>query len=271
MELDQDGLTRWMNKAGAKPVLDQSEIDDIAKIIQSCEPGSKKYKKYVNKIVEHNLRLVVKFVHIFMNSKTMNNWGGPETLDYLQVGVLGLVRAAEKYDPTRGYKFSTYATHWIRSFVGRYNLKTTSIFTIPEHSCRNAYYFETHGEPKRRKSGVMPTDAETVEMVKLLRSAQAPVSLNLTIDACSGTTVLDTIEREYVAPDAFTEGCFDNEVEDLFVKARLSGKQIFILRGLFIDNAKAVDIQRDLCISQGQYLKLKKQAFDSLRAALDPV
>lgn len=270
MELNQDSLTHWMNRAGSKPLLDQVEIDNIARIIQSSEPGSKKYKKYVNKIVEHNLRLVVKFVHAFMTHKTMNNWGSPDTLDYLQVGSLGLYRAAEKYDPDRGYKFSTYATHWIRSFVGRYNLKTMSTFTIPEHASRNAHYFEAHGTPKRRKSGVMPTDSETVEMVKLLRNAQRPMSLDVTIDEC-GITLLDTLDKQYVAPDAFVEGCFDTETEELLVRAGLSGKQIFILRGLFVDNAKAGDIQKDLCISQGQYLKLKKQALDSLKSALEPV
>jgi RNA polymerase sigma factor (sigma-70 family) len=271
MDFDQDSLTHWMNKAGAKPVLDQFEIDNMAKIIQASDPESRRYKKYVNKIVEHNLRLVVRFVHGFMTHKTISNWGSPDTLDYLQVGALGLHRAAEKYDPTRGYRFSTYATHWIRSFVGRYNLKTMSTFTIPEHASRNAHYFESHGEPKTRKSGVVPTKEETVEMVKMLRSAQFPASLDTCISDHDNITLLDTLESHYNEGYFFTEGCFDTETEDLLVKAGLSGKQILILRGLYVDNAKATDIQKSLSISQGQYLKLKKQALDSLKEALEPV
>lgn len=258
-----------MNRAGDKPVLDQSEIDGMAKYIQSAAQDCPRRRKYINKIVEHNLRLVIKFVHIFMNCKTGTPWGSTDTLDYLQVGTLGLYRAAEKYDPTRGYRFSTYATHWIRSFVGRYNLKTISTFTIPEHALRNAHYFEAHGAPKRRKSGVMPTDEETFEFVKLLRSAQHPASLDATVS--DNLTLLDTIESQYAHPDEFIEGCFDSETEDIFVRAGLSAKQILILRGLFVDNARAMDIQKNLQISQGQYHKLKKQALDALKEVLEPV
>lgn len=271
MSSNQDSLTHWMNRAGTRPVLDHAEIDGMAKYIQSASLDCPKRKKYINKIVEHNLRLVIKFVHIFMNCKTGTPWGSVDTLDYLQVGTLGLHRAAEKYDPTRGYKFSTYATHWIRSFVGRYNLKTISTFTIPEHALRNAHYFEAHGEPKRRKSGIMPTDEETFEMVKMLRSAQHPISLDAVVTGNDNLTLLDTLESQYLEPEAFIEGCFDSETEDVFVRAGLSGKQIMILRGLFVDNARAIDIQKNLQINQGQYLRLKKQALDALKQALEPV
>lgn len=260
-----------MNRAGTKPVLDQSDVDGMAKYIQSAQEDCPRRKKYVNKIVEHNLRLVIRFVHVFMNSKSGSEWGSADTLDYLQVGTLGLYRAAEKYDPTRGYRFSTYATHWIRSFVGRYNLKTISTFTIPEHALRNAHYFEAHGAPKRRKSGIMPTDEETVEMVKVLRSAQHPASLDAVVSGNDNLTLLDTIESQYPEPEAFIEGCFDKETEDAFVSAGLSAKQILILRSLYVDNAKAIDIQKNLAISQGQYLKLKKQALDALKNTLEPV
>lgn len=271
MTSSQDSLTSWMNRAGSKPVLDQSEIDRIAKIIQKSDPDSAVYKKNVNKIVEHNLRLVVKFVHSFMDAKTMNGWGSSDTLDYLQVGAIGLHRAAQKYDPTRGYKFSTYATHWIRSFIARYNLKTISTFTIPENASRNAYYFEAHGIPKQRKSGIMPTEEETIEMVKVLRNAQRPMSLDAVVNEFDGMTLLDTIHRQYSEPEAFIEGCFDAETEEAFVKAGLSAKQILILRGLYVDNARAMDIQKNLSISQGQYLKLKSNALAALKDTLQPV
>lgn len=271
MSSNQDSLTHWMNKAGNRPVLDPSEIDMMAKYIQSASEDCPKRKKYINKIVEHNLRLVIRFVHIFMKSKTSSEWGSADTLDYLQVGTLGLHRAAEKYDPTRGYMFSTYATHWIRSFVGRYNLKTISSFTIPEHALRNAHYFESHGLPKVRKSGIMPTNDETFEMVKLLRSAQHPCSLDAVVSGNENLTLLDSLESQYPEPESFVEGCFDKETEEAFVSAGLSAKQILILRGLYVDNARAMDIQRDLSISQGQYLKLKKQALDALKNTLEPV
>ena len=76
----------------------------------------------------------------------MHKWGSSETLDYLQVGTMGLFKAAEKYDPSRGYAFSTYATHWIRSHVGRYNMKASSPFKISEEACRHVYYYEKHGK-----------------------------------------------------------------------------------------------------------------------------
>ena len=235
MNFVPDDITYWMNVAGSRPVLSQEQIDQIAKVIQSEPVNSKKYKDNVNKLTEHNLRLVIRFVKLFVQAKTRRNWDQVETVDYLQVGTMGLIRAVEKYDPTRGYKFSTYATYWIRSFVTRHSIKTSSVFSIPEEACRRAYQYRAHGYIKS-KDGIK-TDA-SVEKGKqlndLVTAAQSAISLYMPIEENSSNSLIDIL----ASPDT---------------------------------SHKAADIAYAKGLTRGQYQSLRRDALDKLRSVLGPV
>lgn len=258
-----DQISFWMNGAGSKRMLSKEEVCLIAKKIQSEPIDSKAHKKAVNKLVSHNLRLVIRSVHLFMNSKTKRNWGDTDTLDFLQVGAMGLIRAAEKYDPTLGYTFATYATFWIRSFISRYAIKTSSAFSIPENACRDAFSFEKHGFVRNRSK----EDSE--EFTRMVRAAQSSVSIDMPVKG-TDITIADTIEREYKT-DCGNYSGFSEEITNLMAKACLTDDQVKILEYSFIDDMKVKDIVKITAMTRNQVCNLKKTAMKKLRLIVSPV
>jgi hypothetical protein len=258
-----DEVSFWMNAAGSKRILTKEEVLIVARRIQSEPKGSVLYKKSVNKLVSHNLRLVIRSVHLFMNSKSRRNWGSVDTIDFLQVGALGLVRAAEKYDPTMGYTFATYATYWIRSFINRYGIKTSSVFHVPENACRDAYSFEKHGHirGKSQEEGWMLTS--------MVRAAQSSVSLDTPITKDGDLFLIDLIESTY--GEQFEHGRFSEEMEDLMKKAKLTEPQIKVLEYMFIDELKVKDIIKITDMSRVQVCNLKKVALAKLKNVISTV
>lgn len=259
-----DEITAWMNAAGSKPVLTKEEVCILARKIKAEKVNSPKYKFYVNKLVSHNLRLVIRYVHLYMNGKSRKKWGEVDTLDFLQTGTLGLIRAAEKYDPETGYTFATYATYWIRSFIGRHAIKTSSIFHIPENACRDAYTFEKHGFVRNRSHEV------SQEFTKLVRAAQSVVSLDMPIGEGSDMRLVDCLESNYAVSTEDT-GYFSSEMQDLIRAADLSDDQVKILEHLFVDEMKLKDVIKLTSLSKRQVTMLRESAFKKLKQVMTTV
>ena len=167
-----DGLQLFLRGIGKVRLLTAQEEVDLAKRI---ERGSFDAKQ---KMVESNLRLVVSI------AKNYRNQGLP-FLDLIQEGTIGLVRAAEKFDYRKGFKFSTYATWWIRQAVARSLADKARTIRIPSHiveklnkigraerSLVTALGREPTAEETAEVTGIEPEEIESIK-----RSAQAPVSL----------------------------------------------------------------------------------------------
>jgi RNA polymerase sigma factor (sigma-70 family) len=172
-------ITLWLESAGRFPALPQERVTMIARQIQSLPEDSPKRKKLINTLVKHNLKLVARFVNCFMGSSCHNKWGSPETVDYLQVGTIGLIRAAELFDPARGYTFSTYANNWIRSKVARYNLTTKSPLYISETMTRKLIYFNRNGFLKARSSNEHLDEKDFAPILREVKNALSCSSLNV--------------------------------------------------------------------------------------------
>jgi RNA polymerase primary sigma factor len=167
-----DALQLFLKDIGKVRLLTAQEEVDLAKRIERGDFDAKE------KMVESNLRLVVSI------AKNYRNQGLP-FLDLIQEGTLGLVRATEKYDYRKGFKFSTYATWWIRQAVARSLADKGRTIRIPVHIVEK---LNRIGRAERRlvtELGREPTpdeiaevtgiDPEEVDSIK--RSAQAPISL----------------------------------------------------------------------------------------------
>jgi RNA polymerase primary sigma factor len=172
LDLRPDSLQLFLKDIGKVRLLTAQEEVDLAKRIERGDLDAKQ------KMVESNLRLVVSI------AKNYRNQGLP-FLDLIQEGTLGLVRAAEKFDYRKGFKFSTYATWWIRQAIARALADKARTIRIPVHVVEK---LNKIGRAERKlvtELGREPTaeeiaeatgiDPEEVDSIK--RSAQAPVSL----------------------------------------------------------------------------------------------
>src|SRR5438270_518894 len=167
-----DSLQLFLKDIGKVRLLTAQEEVDLAKRIERGDLDAKQ------KMVESNLRLVVSI------AKNYRNQGLP-FLDLIQEGTLGLVRAAEKFDYRKGFKFSTYATWWIRQAIARALADKARTIRIPVHvveklnkigRAERKLVTELGREPTAEEiaevTGIEPDEVESIK-----RSAQAPVSL----------------------------------------------------------------------------------------------
>ena len=139
MATEPDQIRFWHDSMGSVPLLAKDEMIRLGVLIQNPETPERKRKKAIDKLVLHNMRLIPSVVRRTLASKRTHRYGDTLTEDLLQVAVLGLYRAAAKFDPSRGYAFSTYATMWIYQAVSREVTCNYGMIRVPENTVRDFY------------------------------------------------------------------------------------------------------------------------------------
>ncbi len=171
-EVSTDSLQLFLKDIGKVELLTAAQEVELAKRIERGDHRAKQ------EMVEANLRLVVSI------AKRYRNQGLP-FLDLIQEGTIGLVRAAEKFDYRKGFKFSTYATWWIRQAVARALADKARTIRMPVHVVEKLNKIVRSERKLRAELCREPTPQEVAtdldlpldEVEQILRSAQAPVSL----------------------------------------------------------------------------------------------
>jgi RNA polymerase primary sigma factor len=171
-EVSTDALQLFLKDIGRVALLTAAQEVELAKRIERGDHGAKQ------EMVEANLRLVVSI------AKKYRNQGLP-FLDLIQEGTIGLVRAAEKFDYRRGFKFSTYATWWIRQAVARALADKARTIRMPVHVVEKLNKIVRSERKLRGELGREPSSAEIArdldlspdEVEHIRRSSQVPVSL----------------------------------------------------------------------------------------------
>src|SRR5215216_3677075 len=171
-EVSTDALQLFLKDIGKVELLTAAQEVELAKRIERGDHGAKQ------EMVEANLRLVVSI------AKRYRNQGLP-FLDLIQEGTIGLVRAAEKFDHRKGFKFSTYATWWIRQAVARALADKARTIRMPVHIVEKLNKIVRSERKLRAELGREPSSTEIARDVELTpaeveqirRSSQAPVSL----------------------------------------------------------------------------------------------
>ncbi len=167
-----DPMRLYLKAIGRVPLLSAAEEVCLAKRIERGDSSAKR------QMVEANLRLVVSIAKGYAGR-------GLSLLDMIQEGSLGLIRAAEKFDHSRGYKFSTYATWWVRQAISRAIADKSRTIRIPVHMMERINKATRAERILLQQLGREPTPAEIAaqlectpqEVGELMRIAQPPVSL----------------------------------------------------------------------------------------------
>ncbi len=198
-KLNADSIQMYLKEIGKVPLLTQEEEVELAK---RKEKGEKEAEK---KIIEANLRLVVSIAKKFAGAKGMS------LLDLIQEGNIGLFRAVEKFEYRKGYKFSTYATWWIRQAITRALADQSRTIRIPVHMVETINKFQQVQRNLIQELGREPlADEIAAEMGEeldkiryIMKISQDTISLETTIgDDEEDSTLEDFIEDvKNVTPD----------------------------------------------------------------------
>src|SRR5881398_800432 len=149
-----DALQLFLNEAGRWPLLTASEEVELAKRIERGDMEAKE------RMINSNLRLVVSIAKRYQGH-------GLSLLDLIQEGIIGLIRAVEKFDWRRGFKFSTYATWWIRQAVQRGVANKARTIRIPVHIADREQKIGRAERELAPKLGRAPTEEEVAKHAKL--------------------------------------------------------------------------------------------------------
>jgi RNA polymerase primary sigma factor len=149
-----DSLQLFLNEAGRYALLTAAQEVELAKRIEDGDKDAK------DLLVNSNLRLVVSIAKKYQGH-------GLSLLDLIQEGIIGLIRAAEKFDWRKGFKFSTYATWWIRQAVQRGVANKARTIRIPVHIVEREQKISRAERELVAKLERTPTDAEVAEQAKL--------------------------------------------------------------------------------------------------------
>jgi RNA polymerase primary sigma factor len=191
-----DSLQLFLNEAGRYPLLTAAQEVALAK---SIEQGDKEAKDL---LVNSNLRLVVSIAKKYQGH-------GLTLLDLIQEGIIGLIRAAEKFDWRKGFKFSTYATWWIRQAVQRGVANKARTIRIPVHIVEREQKIARAERELIAKLERPPTDAEVAEQsripLKQVRevraAARAVASLDRPVGEGDSASYGDLFASEEATPD----------------------------------------------------------------------
>ncbi|MCF7845620.1 MAG: RNA polymerase sigma factor RpoD [Candidatus Peribacteraceae bacterium] len=211
-EISGDSIRMYLSEIGRVPLLSAPEEIELAKRIAKGDQGAKQ------SLAEANLRLVVSIAKKYIGR-------GLSFLDLIQEGSIGLFRAVEKFDPSRGFKFSTYATWWIRQAITRAIADQSRTIRIPVHMVETINKL-THTQRRLvQELGREPTaeeiaaemDLEVKKVRHILKISQDIVSLEAPVGAEEDSKLEDFIEDEQsLAPnDAANRQLINEAIGDM--------------------------------------------------------
>ena len=189
----EDPVRMYLKEIGKVPLLSLEEEIELAKRIELGDAWAKK------RLAEANLRLVVSIAKKYSGR-------GMQFLDLIQEGNLGLIKAVEKFDYTKGYKFSTYATWWIRQAITRAIADQARTIRIPVHMVETINRLVRTSRFLLQSLGREPTAEEIAAEMELpaervreiMKIAQDPVSLETPIGEEEDSHLGDFIQDEHV-------------------------------------------------------------------------
>ncbi|OOZ36256.1 RNA polymerase sigma factor RpoS [Solemya velesiana gill symbiont] len=263
-----DATRLYLSEIGLSQLLTAEEEVHFARLAQKGDMAARQ------RMIESNLRLVVKIARRYMNR-------GLALLDLIEEGNLGLIRAVEKFDPERGFRFSTYATWWIRQTIERAIMNQTRTIRLPIHVVKEINVYLRAARKLAQTLDHEPSSEEIADLLdKPLDEVKRMLGLNeriTSVDAPFGKDadkpLLDTIpDRQTLDPSVSlqNEGLNANLNEWL---SKLNDKQREVVERRFglhgYENSTLEQVANELGVTRERVRQIQMDALNRLRIILE--
>ena len=262
-----DATQIYLSEIGFSPLLTaKEEVYYSTRALKGHEPSRKK-------MIESNLRLVVKISRRYLNR-------GLPLLDLIEEGNLGLMKSVEKFDPTRGFRFSTYATWWIRQTIERAIMNQTRTIRLPIHVVKELNVYLRAARQLTQKLDHEPSAEEIAEMLdkpledvqKLLRLNDKVTSIDTPFGYDESKSLLDTVADENSLNPAewLTDENIRDHIEDLLGELTDNQQEVIARRfGLHgFEKATLEDVGREIELTRERVRQIQVEALSTLRTLL---
>lgn len=259
-----DTVRMYLREIGRHPLLSGEEEVSLAKRVKRGEIRAK------HKLVNSNLRLVVSIAKKYTGR-------GMLFLDLVQEGNLGLIRAVEKFDHRKGYKFSTYATWWIRQAITRAIADQARTIRIPVHMVETINRLRKISRQLLQKLGRKPTEKEiarrariSIEKVReIIKVSQVPLSLEMPVGDEESSRLGDFVEDAGVqAPEeVVTQGLLRDDLEEVMKALTDRERQVLKMRfGLDDGHPRTLEeVGREFRVTRERIRQIEAKALRKLK------
>ncbi|MCF7982728.1 MAG: RNA polymerase sigma factor RpoS [Pseudomonadales bacterium] len=263
-----DATQLYLNEIGFSPLLNAEEEVYFSRLALKGDEAARK------RMIESNLRLVVKISRRYVNR-------GLTLLDLIEEGNLGLIRAVEKFDPERGFRFSTYATWWIRQTIERALMNQTRTIRLPIHVVKELNVYLRAARELTQKLDHEPSPEEIADMLdrpvqdvkRMLSLNERVTSIDVPMGPDSDRAVVENVTGEAISDpsellqNSNLQGSLTNWLSELSDKQREVIARRFGLLGYEMSTLEEVGLE--IGLTRERVRQIQVEALKRLRSIME--